>query len=745
MDELKYKDGKFTVNGAEIASGDDIATISANTQQFSVIDTLEYIEVKLDSDGKIVEGISTDGTKVVNVNSKFKNVSIETLTTDSLTLSDEALTDFEQALKDHGFRPGGAGDWSEAKELQIPEPRCAYINITKDGGNAVWPTSKTDDYHYWMEFNDMQGNMFKKRIIFNAQGNSSMSFVKKNGAIDLCNDEWIGNDTFKIKFGDWVVQDSFHLKAYYTDFFRGVALIAYQIANEVELDNDILSDRPWKRSLLSNYTFGSDQTNSEQVNDLSLQLSNEARCMPDGFPCIVHLNGYFYGIYMWNIKKHRDNYHMEKDNANNIHLDGTVTSSTLFSANGDSSKIGWAPGNDDGFEVRNPKGDYFVTTAGTQYNADATTSQELAGLSALNEEIPTWSSANTYSALDRVIVGERMYLSRVDNNTEDPTKANYKKPSKVWDSATANWVEITFTNEVKKKILTVSTYIPEIKATSSIEDKKTLFEKYFDKTSLIDYECVQLATGDNDGFGKNWQWVTYDGVKWFVCEYDKDMSFGGTAHGMYTQKAPTVGGWMGNDINNPMGMCISLYKDEIKARWQELYDKKIINYNNFISKFLDLTNRIGTINYEKEYEKWPDSPCNRDSLINTDWDVEYTRAIRQWNVDTTYPLNSYQIRYSRVYRSLIANNKGNDPATDDGTKWEDVSYDTNRIYNVGEYCFYGIYGYMKFIANKETQNPPLDGFYNMSPYYLGYRDSIWRVENYIKQRIDVINNWINNL
>ena len=74
MDELKYVDGKFTVNGIDVSNvsatteiNESVQEISANTSQFSVIDNPEYIEVKLDADGKVIEGISTDGTKVVKI------------------------------------------------------------------------------------------------------------------------------------------------------------------------------------------------------------------------------------------------------------------------------------------------------------------------------------------------------------------------------------------------------------------------------------------------------------------------------------------------------------------------------------------------------------------------------------------------------------------------------------------------------------------------------------------------------
>ena len=71
-----------------------------------------------------------------------------------------------------------------------------------------------------MEFYDCQGGYFCKKVILNAQGNSSLNFAKKNFAVDFCEDDWIGDKTTDISIGDWVKQDAFHFKAYYNDTFR---------------------------------------------------------------------------------------------------------------------------------------------------------------------------------------------------------------------------------------------------------------------------------------------------------------------------------------------------------------------------------------------------------------------------------------------------------------------------------------------------------------------------------------------
>ena len=91
----------------------------------------EFIEVKLDAEGKIISCIKNDGTKIENVG----------LETNRLVLSESGLTEFERDLKNHGFT-GGQGDWSDEKELHIPEPKCAIVNFS---GISNMPQAKFVD------------------------------------------------------------------------------------------------------------------------------------------------------------------------------------------------------------------------------------------------------------------------------------------------------------------------------------------------------------------------------------------------------------------------------------------------------------------------------------------------------------------------------------------------------------------------------------------------------------------------
>lgn len=257
----------------------------------------------------------------------------------SLSLQAQTPDSWQYILDKYGYDSATVTDLTESPKIKMGEPRCAYVNIT---GISAMPTTKNQNLQAWLEFYDGGGNYFKKRVIMNAQGNSSMSYVKKNVSVKFYEETWGDGKTTDITFGNWVKQDAFHLKAYYTDFFRGSGEIGYVVYD------DIISDRgkplPWQRAGITT-------------------ASEKAICHPHGFPCYVYLGGKFYGLFVWSLKKHHKNMGQEKDNASHIHLDGTLE----YIFNG---QINWSQ-----FEVRNPHGLYCTDVeedAGTntiQYKA----------------------------------------------------------------------------------------------------------------------------------------------------------------------------------------------------------------------------------------------------------------------------------------------------------------------------------------------------------------------------------------
>ena len=600
-----------------------VGTIDTNLKElldvFSLQDNEEYLAVEQDAEGKVLSSTNPDGSHYIH-NAKSETIPTEfshiedpegrtEITTDAddrvlayrdpegkkhehdmkvtsldvsnLNLKDNSVNNIQDALKANGFDVKTPIDWSESSFIQIPEPRFAIINITNIDS---MPTTKQDNKKAFLEFWDMQGNYFKKHAILNAQGNSSMGFPKKNVSVDICNDEWLGEDTPKIRIGKWVPQDSFHMKAYYTDFFRGVGAVSYKLYDQIVLTRGALYDRPWKKALIDMSKIGTTTKSlgNPNVGNYDLLTDTGARCFPDGFPVAIYLNDVFYGIFSFQLKKHRDNYHLDKSTAENVHLDGTLNYYTIF---GGKDNINWGE-----FEIRNPKGLYAI--GGNKYDADIK-QEEIAG----ETEVDSWIA-------DGILPDGTEITSKIKKNLQ-------------------------LTAKVKKYIQNLSDAVGIIKAAEAAynassktsEDLSTfkkVYEKYFDVENMIDYIIVSDIIKNGDGFSKNWQFFCYDGIKWFVGLYDCDMTFGCE----WSYITDTLTGHLNSSLYSPHGFIIKYYNDELEKRYKELMDCGIISPKNIYSLITDWMQRIGTSFFKQEYKKWNESLCISDSVVRSEyWEV----------------------------------------------------------------------------------------------------------------------------
>lgn len=623
---FRADDGHMIVGGIDISNFIanaiiDVADIKKRIAHISIIDNDEYLSIETDAEGKVIGYVAPDGShylykvKSETIPTEFEHIEDPEgrteITTDAenrvmsyrdssgkkhehdmevtnfdvsnINLKGNSVNNIQDALKANGFDTKHPTDWSNSSFIQIPEPRFAIINITNIDS---MPTTKTQNKKAFLEFWDMQGNYFKKHAIINAQGNSSLAFDKKNGAIDLCDDEWIGDKTPKVRIGDWVPQDSFHLKAYYTDFFRGVGAVSYKLYDQIVRTRGNMYDRPWKKALLDMSKIGTTTKSlgNPYIGDYELLTDTGARCFPDGFPVAVYLNGTFYGIFSFQLKKHRDNYHMSKSTAEHVHLDGDLYEGTIF---GGRDNIDWSQ-----FEIRNPKGLYAI--GGNKYDADVK-QEEIAGETEVNAWIET---------------GKLPDGKTIDSKIKKSLQMTAKVKKYIQD----------FADVIPTVKTAMATYEASSKTTEDLKVFKDTFEKYFDKENLIDYQIVSDLIRNSDGFRKNWQWFTYNGVKWWVGLYDCDMSFGGHFQGNQIKDVLTEHIYA--DTYRPNVYVIKYYSDEMEKRYKFLADKNIISAENIFNILRDWTMRIGTDFFKEEYEKWKDSPCISDSIVRSDyWEV----------------------------------------------------------------------------------------------------------------------------
>lgn len=623
---FRADDGHMIVGGVDISTFIanaiiDVADIKKRIAHLSTIENNEYLSIETDAVGKVIGYTAPDGShymykvKSETIPEEFEHIEdpegrtemttdaegkvmsyrdadgkkhehdmeVTKLDVSNLNLQGNSVNNIQDALKANGFDTKHPTDWSNSSFIQIPEPRFAIINITNIDS---MPTTKTQNKKAFLEFWDMQGNYFKKHAIINAQGNSSLAFDKKNGAIDLCDDEWIGDKTPKVRIGDWVPQDSFHLKAYYTDFFRGVGAVSYKLYDQIVRTRGNMYDRPWKKALLDMSKIGTTTKSlgNPYIGDYELLTDTGARCFPDGFPVAVYLNGTFYGIFSFQLKKHRDNYHMSKSTAEHVHLDGDLYEGTIF---GGRDNIDWSQ-----FEIRNPKGLYAI--GGNKYDADVK-QEEIAGETEVNAWIET---------------GKLPDGKTIDSKIKKSLQMTAKVKKYIQD----------FADVIPTVKTAMATYEASSKTTEDLKIFKDTFEKYFDKENLIDYQIVSDLIRNSDGFRKNWQWFTYNGVKWWVGLYDCDMSFGGHFQGNQIKDVLTEHIYA--DTYRPNVYVIKYYSDEMEKRYKFLADKNIISAENIFNILRDWTMRIGTDYFKEEYEKWKDSPCISDSIVRSDyWEV----------------------------------------------------------------------------------------------------------------------------
>lgn len=610
-----------------------VGTIDTNLKElldvFSLQENEEYLAVEQDAEGRVLSATNPDGSHYIH-NAKSETIPDEfehiedpegrtEITTDAedkvmsyrdssgkkhehdmevtnldvsnLNLQGNSVNNIQEALKANGFNAKTPIDWSENSKIQISEPRLAFVNITNI---ESMPTSKGQDMHAIFEFWDMQGNYFKKKVILNAQGNSSLGMPKKNFSCDFCNDDWKGDDTFKIKFGNWVSQDSFHFKAFYADFFKGVSMVGYKLFNEIELTRSFNTNRIWKRALLpSADTIGFGTKGMESITDVNILIDNGARCYPDGFPCIVHLNGSFYGVFSWALKKHRDNYMQNKSKPENIQLDGDIYDTFSYNGNIDWDVVSGnkeaSNTNMDGVEFRNPKS--LICFDGSKYDGD-TNKKEL-----------------------------------IDSSSDS------------YDSGNKNHV---ISSKVKAYYTTLTTYIPTLKKMEEQSEEtsviKSKIQSFFDVDSLIDYLIFSDVVTNTDGFRKNWQWVTYNGIKWAVCPYDLDGIFGWNGWG---EQSPDMSR-LGDNLQLPTGWVIKYFEEELCARYRELR-ANILTKQNILTIFCDWCSRIGASNYDNDLSKWPQTPelysPFKEKHIDNIYRVENWITTRLKKCDEIYKFN----------------------------------------------------------------------------------------------------------
>ena len=683
-----------------------VGTIDTNLKElldvFSLQENPEYLAVEKDEEGKILSATNPDGShyihnaksetiptefsrvedpearmeiiedadgKVISYRDKNGTLHEEKINANHLELSETGISEFEKALKSHGFS-ASKGDWTDSTYIHIPEPECAFANI-----EGELPTEKGKTTKGTINFYDMQGNYFKKYVEIDVHGRTSAAFNKKNYTIDFYNDSNY-NGSFTIKFGRWVSLDSFYFQGWYTDAFRGIDIVAYKLYQQMVSTRGYEKDKPYK------YVYNKDSVSygTETNTNASQNLGKNALCTPDGFPVILYLNGSFWGIYTVMLKKNRENFLMNKKDYSAIELD-------LDNGNIVKGIKDWSS-----FEIRNPK--TLICMDGSKYNGDAP--KEL-----IDESSESYSGSN-----------KDMKNSAITKHAIESLADAY--------------------NEVAAAISNSKTN----------EEIKAIIEAHYNVDFMIDYMIFSNLIENLDGWGGNWQWTTWNGIVWNPNPYDLNATFGLDPYGLFAKSPSTV-------FTSPSvtKYIYDYYKEDVKSRYASLRKDNIISTSNIIGLFKSWIERIGSDNYENEFKKWNATPSQRPSNINSEYWARNNYGINsyfyKYSASKTYKKNEYCFdSNNNIYFSLLDSNTGN--SLDNEEAWKCMTFDKTKNYAIGDLSYMCNSICFEFKCLKPCIGiPPLSSLYDEKNGILGFYDSISRINKWVSERIQNLDNTLN--
>lgn len=362
-----------------------------------------------------------------------------------------------------------SGHVTKVKAVTLEKSQKAIVEPMDDDIPKVFfgselPNTKNDSimtFHYISKTEDIRGYC-KTR----AQGNSSMSYPKKNQTVKLYKDA-VCTEKLNVDFKGWGKQNKFCFKANWIDLTHA---------------RNIVSARLWGDVVKS-------RANYEALPELLRTSPNQGAV--DGFPVKVYANGIYQGRYTLNIPKDAWMANMDDELDTHCILCGENYVSGCFRAEANIDEIDWTD--------------------------------------EIHETVPE-SIKNRWNEAIRFVMysTDHEFISGIGN--------------------------------------------------------------FFDIPSLIDYYLFGLITCNNDGFGKNQLYMTYDGLQWYATTYDMDNTFGTYLGNLL---AYSFGRTQFEDFNcayetrngNLLYIRLeNLFSKELKARYEEL-KSGALSLTNIINRF----------------------------------------------------------------------------------------------------------------------------------------------------------------
>lgn len=684
-----------------------VGTIDNNLKElldvFSLQDNEEFLAVEQDAEGKVLSATNPDGSHYIH------KVKSETIPTEFEHIEDpEGRTEITTDAEDKVMSYRDANGKKHEHSMEVTNLDVSNLNLqgnsVDDVQEALFNNGFIVDCGNWSQKSEIQipepycayaniigklptikGKTTKGKIQFyDMNGNFFQKYIEMDihGRTSAMFKK--KNYTFDF-YNDESYSESFTIKfgdwvAMDSFYFQGWYTDSFRGIDIVgyKLYQQITATRGFLKDKPYKYHTLKNVSakGTEDIKDIEQNLGKNALCTPMGFPVIMFLNGEFFGIYTVMLKKNRANFLMDKKDYNAVMLDL------------DNGNIVWGDKNWTSFEIRNPK--TLICMDGSKYDGD-----------------------NPKELIDES--SEKYDVSNKDMRNTVKTK-----------NAILNLVNAY--NEVTEAI----------SSGKQTDEIKKILEKYLNIDYVIDYIIFSNIIENNDGWASNWQWTTWDGVKWNPNPYDLNVAFGLHLSGAFGNTPSNNIAYGSMPITKYMPIY---YLDEIKSRYAELRDSKVISNENIIAIFHNWTKRIGTENYSKEFSKWDSTPSQRNPHLNEEyWSIvaDFTPTIYPgYSEKTSYKKDAVVKVMSELYKSLVDDNVGNEVS--DSEKWKRISYDSQKQYQEGDEAFCTSTISLKFKCIKSCIGQcPVTKIYDESFGIWGFYDSVGRIYKWVEQKISIL-------
>lgn len=254
-----------------------------------ITDTTDFMTVKTDDEGNILHGIKKDGTFYARrIEAEEYAGNIAKPQSDEVPITDaKFLTfDFPDSVIDvdvYGTLPTDISDARASTDVVL---------TFRKGGQFL----------------------FKCAGVMAIQGQGSVGYVKKGYEVDFINSK---GEALFIKFGKMHAVDAINFKAFHSDPTMTRDVSAGRLWHKIR------TSRPFPSSFIADFTATVNTTNTKYL------YFDDALFYAEGFPMRMTSNGQPFGLYVWRMKKKRENYRMDNGNLNNIFLDSANSALVL--------------------------------------------------------------------------------------------------------------------------------------------------------------------------------------------------------------------------------------------------------------------------------------------------------------------------------------------------------------------------------------------------------------------------------